>query len=304
MWVKDNDGTNQYDRIHIKHRPPYCSNKVPQTMDLVVFDLDGTLLNKHAEISPFTRDTLALMQDKNISYTVATGRTLHSAHGIIDGHGFVQPHIYSNGVTVWDPQTKQLSLNNPLCNSEIEMIVNAGHQHHITPFLSVVDEQNQHFIYYLPIRNAVEERLLKNYQARKAATVLEAAVMPSNATITNISFLGRNEAVDAVKAQLSSNPQLVAYSGAALEGDGLLWMDIHHSDANKGTAVEQLGKKAGASNIICFGDNDNDLSMIAIANESYAPDNAIDSVKNAVNHVIGHHHKDGVAHFLRERFLL
>lgn len=42
-------------------------------MNLIFFDLDGTLLNSASEISPFTKETLALLDGKNIAYTVATG---------------------------------------------------------------------------------------------------------------------------------------------------------------------------------------------------------------------------------------
>jgi beta-phosphoglucomutase-like phosphatase (HAD superfamily) len=48
---------------------------------LVVFDLDGTLLNKQSEISAYTADTLAMMRSRGIAYTVATGRTLASGGG-------------------------------------------------------------------------------------------------------------------------------------------------------------------------------------------------------------------------------
>ena len=47
-------------------------------MDLIFFDLDGTLLNDASVISPFTKETLGLLKDKNIAYTVATGRTMLS----------------------------------------------------------------------------------------------------------------------------------------------------------------------------------------------------------------------------------
>ena len=273
-------------------------------MDLVVFDLDGTLLNKRTEISPFTRDTLGLMRQKGIHYTVATGRNLHSAHDIIEGHGFNQPHIYCNGVILWDPQFEKLSINNPLSNTEIDTILAAAKAHNITPFISVVSEQNQHFIYHPPVQHDAEETLVTHYRSRKVATVADIDDMPDNPHITNISFLGLKETVNEVKTDVCKNPQLIAYSGEALEGNGLSWMDIHHSDANKGSAVEHLGKTLGASNIICFGDNDNDLSMFQLANESYAPQNAIDLIKNVASDVIGHHDEDGVAHFLRERFSL
>ena len=48
-------------------------------MTLVVFDLDGTLLDNTSKISGYTADTLALMRAKRIPYTVATGRTLQAA---------------------------------------------------------------------------------------------------------------------------------------------------------------------------------------------------------------------------------
>jgi len=273
-------------------------------MDLVVFDLDGTLLNKRTEISPFTRDTLELMRKKGIHYTVATGRNLHSAHDIIEGHGFNQPHIYCNGVILWDPSAEKLSINNALSNTEIDTILTAATAHNITPFISVVSEKNQHFIFHPPVKNKVEQTLLGHYRSRKVATVADIADMPDQPNITNISFLGEAGIVDAIKMDVCQNPQLIAYSGEALEGNGLSWMDIHHSDANKGSAVASLGKTLGASNIICFGDNDNDLSMFQLANESYAPQNAIDLIKNVASDVIGHHDEDGVAHFLRERFSL
>ena len=48
-------------------------------MTLVVFDMDGTLLDAQSRISPFTSETLALLRKNNIAYTIATGRTLQAA---------------------------------------------------------------------------------------------------------------------------------------------------------------------------------------------------------------------------------
>ena len=39
-------------------------------------NVDGTLLNRHSKISDYMRDTLRLLSERNIAYTVATGRTL------------------------------------------------------------------------------------------------------------------------------------------------------------------------------------------------------------------------------------
>jgi hydroxymethylpyrimidine pyrophosphatase-like HAD family hydrolase len=134
--------------------------------------------------------------------------------------------------------------------------------------------------------------------------VLPVARMAAEADITNISALGPRGAIEAVEELVRSVEHLVAYAGTALEGEDLHWVDIHHSAASKGGAVAQLKVDLGVSRVICFGDSDNDLSMFALADESYAPSNARDAVKDAATAVIGHHDEDGISEFLRERFNL
>ena len=79
---------------------------------------------------------------------------------------------------------------------------------------------------------------------------------------------------------------------------------MHHSEASKGAAVETLKSLLGIDQVVCFGDSDNDLSMFAAADESYAPANAKSAIKAQADEVIGHHDEDGIARFLRKRFSL
>ena len=128
--------------------------------------------------------------------------------------------------------------------------------------------------------------------------------MPGTADITNISAIGPRQAIERVQLLVADEPQLMAYSGMAIEGRQLYWIDIHHSQASKGDAIEEIKRDLGVSRVICFGDSDNDLSMFALADESYAPSNAKAAVKAAATAVIGHHDEDGIARFLQERFQL
>ena len=123
-------------------------------MNLIFFDLDGTLLNGASEISPFTRETLALLREKNIAYTVATGRTMLSARSILKGHDFDFPQIYNNGVTIWDPKAQKLTLRNLLSNSQISAGIELASSQGITPFIHAIDEQH-YFIYHASLRHQV-----------------------------------------------------------------------------------------------------------------------------------------------------
>lgn len=273
-------------------------------MELIVFDLDGTLLNKSAEISAYTRETLSRLSDRGIAYTVATGRTLHASRSILEGNGFRLPQAYKNGVMIWDPETDVFSHQNFLTLSEVEHVLDAILAQRITPFIFTLEPGNRHAVYHPPLQTDVERQLAKDFSQRRGVDVLPAARMPAAADITNISALGIPAAIDAVEEMVLSEPDLVAYAGTALEGAELKWIDIHHSEASKGGAVEILRSQLGASRVICFGDSDNDLSMFSCADECYAPENAKPQVIQAASAVIGHHDEDGIARFLRQRFAL
>lgn len=276
-------------------------------MDLIFFDLDGTLLNDESEISCFTKETLALLSEKDIAYTVATGRTMLSAQRILDGHDFELPQIYNNGVTVWDPKIKQLTLENLLNNTEISTVIDIALAEGITPFVNAIGHQHEHhnhFIFHAETLHDVEKELVQKYFSQTKAQLMSLESLPDDCQVTNISMIGSADTIQKMWLQINTYENLIAYSGPALEGNQYSWMDVHHCLANKGTAVSNLKQRLGAQNVICFGDSDNDLSMFALADESYAPGNAKDEIKKSASAIIGHNHQDGIAHFLRERFSL
>jgi len=187
---------------------------------------------------------------------------------------------------------------------EVEHVLSAVMEQGIAPFVFTLEPGNRHAIYHAPLRSDIERRMAEDFGKRAGVRVRPASELPPVAEITNVSALGAAEAIGAVEAVIRDEPGLVAYAGKAWEGGDWRWIDIHHSEASKGGAIDELRKQLGASRVVCFGDSDNDLSMFERADESYAPVNAADHVKRAASAVIGHHDEDGIARFLRERFRL
>lgn len=273
-------------------------------MELVVFDLDGTLLNKSSEISAYTRDTLALLTDRGIAYTVATGRTLHATRALIEGHNFVLPQIYKNGVMTWRPDIEDYSHQFMLTQNEVNTVLSAFMSRDVTPFIFTLGKNNHHAIYHAPLQNDMERKLVKDFRDNRGLPVLSVDELPDDVDITNISALGAREAIEAVADLVAGEDHLVAYMGETTLNSNVCWIDVHHSAGSKGNAVSQLKQDLGLSRVICFGDSDNDLSMFATADECYAPINARSDVKAQATQVIGHHNEEGIAQFLRERFSL
>ncbi|MDJ0710714.1 MAG: HAD family hydrolase [Woeseiaceae bacterium] len=271
-------------------------------MELVVFDLDGTLLNRDSAISDYTRETLQRLTEKDIAYTVATGRTLHGARAILDGHSFSLPQAYKNGVMIWHPETRHYSSGATLTPDELNNVVAACRRNGLTPFVFTLDEDQDSTVYHPPILTKVERDLIRAISVEEHERTRPFEELPKDATVTHINAIGASEAVKAVLRSVADEPHLVAYSGVAFEGREWRWLDVHHSDASKGGAIEIMKSLLGVERVICFGDSDNDLSMFAAADESYAPANARDNVKSAATAVIGHHDEEGIARFLRQRF--
>ena len=273
-------------------------------MELVVFDLDGTLLNRKSVISDYTSETLRLLSERDIAYTVATGRTLHGARAILEGHSFQLPQVYKNGVMIWDPESQRISNGATLTPAELENVISACLRHKLTPFVFTLDEDNETAVYHSPLRTRVERELVRSIGIEEPVKVCSLDDLPSDATISHVNSIGDGDAIEAVLRNIQDEPHLVAYSGVALEGEQWRWLDVHHSDASKGGAIETMKRLLGLERVICFGDSDNDLSMFETADESYAPANAKEQIKSAATAVIGHHDDEGIARFLRERFAL
>ena len=271
-------------------------------MELVVFDLDGTLLNSSSSISDYTSKTLKLLSERGIAYTVATGRTLHGAREVLNGHQFMLPQAYKNGVMIWHPDTEKLSSESLLTADELDNVVRACVTHGVSPFVFALGEDNGTAVYHPPTLTDIEKKLIRNLGIEETVDVRPLDTLGPDAAITHVNSIGDGDVINAVLQDVSSEPHLVAYSGVALEGQQWRWIDIHHSDASKGRAIRQMKNLLGLERVICFGDSDNDLSMFEAADESYAPANANEAIRMAATEVIGHHDEEGIAKFLRERF--
>ena len=273
-------------------------------MTLVVFDMDGTLLNAKSELTVFTGETLALMRAAGIPYTVATGRTLQAALGPIRGHQFALPHILKNGAVIWCPQQQDYSHSHLLTQQEVWHVMTAMTVQEITPFVFTLEPDGRHAVYHGSLKSETENRLAELFEDERHLPLEPLRAMPDTAHVINLSGMAPPDAVQSVIDMIADEEDLVAYTGQAFQDKNLRWMDIHHSNGSKGGGVTTLRDELGYEEIIVFGDGENDLSMFQVASEAYAPANADPEIKSAATDVIGHHDEDGVARFLRERFEL
>jgi len=269
---------------------------------LVVFDMDGTLLNAQSQLSPRTAEALARLRERGIQYTVATGRTLQAALGPLTGHGFSLPQILKNGAVIWQPGETAYLQQHLVSRSLLDTLLPIFTAVDTTAFVFTLEPNPVHGVYHADLRNDIELRMAAMFEAERELPLRPLSALPDEAEIINISAITTATALAEIRQAVVSLPALVCYSGVAIRDRQLHWLDIHHGHGSKGNAISALRDQLGVSKVMVFGDGDNDLSMFECADEAYAPSNADDAVKALATAVIGHHDEDGIAEFLFERF--
>ena len=78
-------------------------------------------------------------------------------------------------------------------------------------------------------------------------------------------------------------------------------LEVTARGADKGGMVLQLAELLGISreHIYCAGDQANDLSMLAVAEEGFAPENCIDEVRESVVTVVSDAREDAMADIVK-----
>jgi Cof subfamily protein (haloacid dehalogenase superfamily) len=271
-------------------------------MELVAFDLDGTLLNSKQRLSDYTIDTLDRLKAAGVVYTIATGRTRLAAMPCIEGHDFPHWQIFKNGVEWWSPEQNQYRHRHLLSQNHITDVLSSFEENQVTPFIFCLEDDGSHRVYHAPIIGHLSDHIANELGNHKSMSLHPLSELSHNARITNISAMGNPDLVQKIVTESNKHQHLTAYSGGGVYNPDAYWLDIHHSNVCKGSALMELKKEVGAESLIVFGDGDNDLSMFSMSDEAFATENAHNHIKDAATDVIDHHDKDGVAKYLRKRY--
>jgi Cof subfamily protein (haloacid dehalogenase superfamily) len=270
--------------------------------ELLVFDLDGTLLNGDERLTSKTRRALQELDRLEINWTIATGRMPHGALESLPNLVFKHPQVYKNGVLMWDLNEDKIISKIPMDSREVREVCSRLRSQNINPWLNTIDHENNIGAIISAITTPREKEwsgFLKNQgvvvQENSDFSDIQDHVLNIFAATDNANVLGMAEAC----ADLD---EVSVFAGHDMYKPGSYWLDIHHSSGTKGDAVKLVQQQLGAEKIICFGDSDNDFSMFEIADESYAMGQGLDELKAMSTSVIGSNSEDGVAHFLAQRY--
>jgi Cof subfamily protein (haloacid dehalogenase superfamily) len=257
---------------------------------LVATDLDGTLVDRDGNVTPYTREVLLEVERRGVPVVFVTGRPLRWARDVFEHVGQHGLAVISNGAAVWDVAADRARLERPIT-------AEAGRE-----FARLLREAVPGTSYAVERRDgiALEPEFMERYPVPDAAQrghvdqlLADGAwkLLARHEELAPQEFWDRAEAAtgDRLTITWSSSTTLLEISAAQVTKASTLAL-----------VCADLG--IGPDEVVAFGDMPNDIPMLAWAGRSWAMADAHPSVLEVADEVAPGHHEDGVARVLAGLF--
>ena len=270
--------------------------------ELYVTDLDGTLLNRHDRVSPFSVRVINELVDKGLLFTYATARSLVSASRVTEGLSTKIPVIAYNGAFIFQPSTGEILSREGFTDEERSKVRKILNRYRISPlvysFISGVEK-----VSWIPEHeNDGIRRYLSLRQGDRRFRAVHDPDSLYQGDIFYYTCIGEKEELQPVYELFSDDSRFRCTMQQELYRPEY-WCEIMPAMASKANAIRKLKEMWGCSRVISFGDAVNDIPMFEISDECYAVENAVDELKAAATAVIGSNEEDAVAKWLLDHTL-
>lgn len=263
---------------------------------LYISDLDGTLLNKNAELSDFTARHLKGLIEGGINISVATARTAATCDRILGKVPFKIPIILMNGVLIYDFSEKKYVNKEVLTRVQVRTIISAMKDCNVDGFMYGL-ENGRLITFYERLSNAEMEAFYSERTNKYGKEFMHAPnlgdCLPDD--FLYFCFMDTSENIHRLYDKVKNIDKIRIEKYKDIYSSGDLWyMEVFSDRASKYNALMYLREKYGFEQVVAFGDNLNDIPLFKASDICFAVANANDEVKAAASAVIGANTDDSV----------
>jgi len=272
--------------------------------EVVICDLDGTLLGPDGRLSAFAREGLNELLDSGVRLTVATSRRTLSIRDRLAGVRIGLPVIEVNGAFVSELASGRRLRAKLLAPEAVAAAVRVMAEVGADPVVSAWDGARDR-VYCSPVLNAGSNWFAEG-KRRYGTEIVEtddlASIADGVAAITGFVPDPDGEAL-ALRLSTLLGDAASVYGATNFYVPG--WTEVQVQDrlAEKGAAIEPLLAAAGleGSRVLACGDHLNDVGLFEAADIAVAPANAHPRILALADVVVGPNIEDGVVRHLLER---
>lgn len=263
---------------------------------LFVTDMDGTLLNEHSKVSPTSAKIISDLSRQGALITVATARTPATVEPLLEDTYTSLPAIVMTGAAMWDRNNRSYVNTHPFDGDADHQLLAVMRSEGIEPFVYTFFDGDP--LLHVFRNSPLSDNDIRFMDERRVSGLKEFHIdqpMPEGGHTMLLFAMGPRERIFAAADKIRALRicSVSAFTDIFGEDTGIL--ELFAPGVSKASAVQALKSQTGADRLIVYGDNLNDLPMMAVADESVAVANALPEVKAAATRVIGPNTADAVA---------
>ena len=270
---------------------------------LYISDLDGTLLNGHAELSEYTITVLNRLIGKDVHFSIATARTAATTLLMFENVMLNIPIVLMNGVLVYDPADNQYIKKEILSGTVAANIIFAMREANQTGLMYTLRDDEM-LTYYETMDNEALCYFINERKTKYNKVFIQVADF-SDITddIIYFCFLDRQENIERIYSLIANIDGIETAKYRDIYSENLWYLEVFSDAASKYNAVHFLRDHGGYKRIVGFGDNLNDIPLFHACDECYTVTNAKDELKEISTAVIESNDNDGVAKWFEDNVL-
>ncbi|HXH96697.1 MAG TPA: Cof-type HAD-IIB family hydrolase [Gaiellaceae bacterium] len=251
-------------------------------MQLAAIDLDGTLLRSDGTVSSRTREAVSHAGEAGVEIVLVSARGPRGVREAADELGVSGEAICSNGGVVLDLASGAFRRERTL-ETEVALELVHGLRDRLPGILFAVEREA---FSHEPGFAAWDWQPPKGTRVADAVELLEEA--PTKLVLRHADH--EVEAIAALARRLAG-----ARASVSLSGEWVV--EVSAAGVNKASALAELCEELGvaAADVVAFGDQLNDLPMLAWAGHGVAVANAHPDVIDVADEVTASNDEDGVA---------
>lgn len=269
-------------------------------MTLYVSDLDGTLLRPDATISEAAAKKLNTLISNGVLFTYATARSFLSASPLVRALKLNCPAVTFNGVFVVDPKTGEHLAENVPDEQQLELARAFIVENAYAPIVYAYIDGRERVSYLADRLDDVRTYVESKRGDRRLRPVADYDAL-FEGSIFYITLFDLTEQQRALADEVFTRGNGFAHNFQQDTYNDSIWYEIYSDCAGKAAAVVKAASLAGADEIVCFGDNKNDIPMLLCADRGIAVSNACEELIAAADEVIGSNVQDAVAEYIWQR---
>lgn len=254
---------------------------------IVIFDMDGTLLNARRQIPQSAVDAINTLQNKGIITVVASARTPYNIHNLLEQLRIESYIVYNGGLIIHDNKIlHQEILDKGIVES---FILRVRENHH-----SALVEGAESFSLVSNDGSAIIEKYIEHWDFTKLIPYEE---MTGAISQMDLFCLDRE-----LETYVRNYPQLTFYP----------WMtrpnafNVIPQGVSKAYGIKMLLEKLDipVGDAAAFGDGPNDIEMLSSVGTGVAMGNAVPELKAVANSITSNIDDDGIAKGLKNLGLI